>query len=293
MAVCEISNGKITVSVDTHGAEMKSLRRVDTEQEYMWCGDKVYWGRVSPVLFPVVGGLKDGRYLYEGETYEMARHGFARDMEFKLMSHDETEVWFTFSANEETKKIYPFDFKLEIGYRLEDWKVKVLWRVENPSEKEMYFSIGAHPAFNCPVNEGEQRDDYYLGFDAEECIRCAVLGEDGLLSDNKIIYELEEGMLPVKEELFERDAMVVEDGQLHRVSLLTPEKKPYVSVEFDMPVVGIWTPAGTGAPFICIEPWYGRCDHTAFTGTLEEREWGNKVEPGKRFAAEYSIIVEE
>lgn len=292
MAICEISNGKIVASVDSCGAELKSLRRVDTDKEYMWCGDKKYWGRTSPLLFPLVGGLKNGEYRYKGGTYRMEKHGFVREAEFKLMSHDETELWFTLSADEETKKIYPFDFKLEVGYRLEGMKLRVLWRVENPSEETLYFSIGGHPGINCPINEGEKRADYYLGFDAKECIRCTVIGEDGLASDNKVIYELEDGTLPITEELFQRDAIVMEDYQIHEISMLTPDKKPYVKVAFDMPVVAVWSPAGIDAPFLCIEPWCGICDHTDFTGTLEERKWGNEVQPGKRFASEYSISIE-
>lgn len=293
MAICEISNGKLVASVDSCGAELKSLRRVDTDQEYMWCGDKQYWGRTSPTLFPLVGGLKNGEYRYDNKVYQMAKHGFVRDREFKLMSHDAAELWFVTEADEETKKIYPFDFRLEIGYRLEGMTLKVLWRVENPFDKTIYFSIGGHPAFNCPIRQEEKRDDYYLRFDGEGCIRNTVIGEDGLASDKKVIYELEDGMLPVSEELFAKDSLVMEDYQLHEISLLTPDKKPYVTVAFDMPVVAVWTMPGKNSPFICIEPWCGNCDHTNFAGTWEERKWGNRVEPGQRFAQEYSIIIHE
>lgn len=294
MAICEISNGMIAVSVESRGAELKSLRRVDGDKEYMWSGDGAYWGRTSPLLFPLVGGLKDGKYRYKGNTYTMAKHGIVREAEFKIMSHDESEIWFVLVADEETKKGYPFDFRLEVGYRLEENRVKVLWRVENPSEEIIYFSIGGHPGFNCPINQGESRDDYYIAFDAQECIRCTVIGDDGLASDHRIIYELEEGgLLPVREELFEKDALIMEDNQVHSISFLTPDKKPYIRVDFDMPVVAVWTMAGKNAPFICVEPWCGICDHTNFTGTLEERKWGNQVEPGKRFAKEYSITIED
>lgn len=293
MAICEISNGKIVASVDSRGAELKSLRKVDGDKEFMWSGDKAIWGRTSPLLFPLVGGLKDGKYRFHDETYTMPKHGIVRDAEFRIMSHDETEVWFVLEADEETKKIYPFDFRLEVGYRLEEMTLKILWRVENPSADTIYFSIGGHPGIKCPIHEGENRDDYYIAFDAEECILSTVIGKDGLASDNKIVYELESGgILPIKEELFENDTLVMEDNQIHSISLLTPDKLPYVRVEFDMPVVAVWTMGGMKAPFICIEPWCGICDHTNFTGTLEERKWGNKVEAGKRFAKEYSISIE-
>lgn len=293
MAICEISNGEITASVDSHGAELKSLRSVEKEIEYMWCGDAAYWGKTSPVLFPFIGVVKNGKYRFQGETYEMTKHGFARDMEFKLVSHEAAEVWFVLEANEETEKIYPFDFKLEIGYRLEGKSLKVLWRVENLSGEVIYFAIGGHPAFNCPLNQEDERADYYLQFDVKDRICCTVIGTDGLTDDHHVIYELENGLLPVRAELFERDALVMENGQLHEISLLTPDKKPYIKVEFNTPVAAVWTPARMNAPFICIEPWYGLCDHAGFEGTLEERKWGNEVQPGKRFVEEYLIKVEQ
>ncbi len=292
MAICEISNGKIVVSVDSLGAELKSLRRVDMETEYMWCGDPKYWNRTSPVLFPVVGGLKNGEYHFNDKIYKMPKHGFARDKEFKIVSHETTEIWFMLEADEDTKKMYPFDFKLEIGYRLEDMTLKVFWRVQNPSEDTIYFSIGGHPAFNCPINEKHDRDNYYLGFDAEY-LRCSVIGDDGLISDKKTIYELEERLLPISEGLFEKDAVIMEDHQVHSISLLTPDKKPYIRTEFDTPIIAVWTPAGKKAPFICIEPWCGICDHTNFKGTLQERKWSSELEPGKYFSSGYNIIIAE
>ncbi len=291
MAVCEISNGEITASVDSHGAELKSLRSVENGTEYMWCGNPAYWGKTSPILFPFIGMLKNGGYRFRGEPYMMTKHGFARDLEFKLVSHEASEVWFALDADEKTKEIYPFDFKLEIGYRLEGKQLKTLWRVENVSEETIYFSIGGHPAFNCPLHEGDRREDYYLEFDKKDCVRCTVIGTDGLVGDHQVVHELADGLLPVKAELFERDAMVMEDRQLRRISLLTPDKKPYVTVSFQTPVVAVWTPSVVKAPFVCIEPWYGLCDHVDFEGSLEERKWGNEVQPGKRFAAEYLIEV--
>lgn len=289
MAVIEISNGELTASVDSHGAELKSLRNVENGTEYMWCGDPAYWGKTSPVLFPFIGVLKHGEYRFHGETYKMTKHGFARDMEFKLVSHEASEVWFALDANEKSREMYPFDFKLEIGYRLDGKKLKMLWRVENLSEETIHFSIGGHPAFNCPLHKGDRREDYYLKFENKDCIRCTIIGTDGLVSGHHVVHELAKGLLPVRDELFDRDAMVMEDRQLQEISLLTPDKKPYIKVSFQTPVVAVWAPTGLRAPFVCIEPWYGLCDHVDFEGTLEERKWGNEVQPGKRFAAEYVI----
>ncbi|NLL78127.1 MAG: aldose 1-epimerase family protein [Clostridiales bacterium] len=293
MAIFEISNGRLTVAVDSRGAELKSLRKSESGKEYMWCADARYWGRTSPTLFPLVGGLKEGQYRFNGKTYYMQKHGFIRDKEFKLMSHEATEVWFILESDDETFEIFPFRFRLRIGYRLEGMTLKVLWRVENPSDETIYFSIGGHPAFNCPINRGEKREDCFLRFDKEDAINCTVIGEDGLAGDERRIYELRDGLLPITEELFERDAIIMEDYQVHSISLLTPDKKAYLTTRFELPVVAVWAPAGKNAPFICIEPWHGICDHTDFRGSLQERKWGNAVEPGKCFASGYEITVEE
>lgn len=293
MAICEISNGILTVGVDSRGAELKSLRKADAGTEYMWGADPEYWGRTSPILFPFIGGLRDGEYRTGGKTYKMGKHGFARDKEFLILSQESDELWFVLEADEETKRNYPFEFRLEIGYRLEGKTLKVMWRVENPSKDALYFSIGGHPGFKCPLNKGERRSRYSLLFDEKECIRSTVIGADGLTSDSKIIYELEEGKLPITTELFDRDTMVLEDGQVHRISLVSPDGTSYITVDFDTPVVAVWSKMGVEAPFICIEPWCGLCDNTGFTGTLEERKWGNRIEPGKRFSAGFDITVEE
>lgn len=293
MAIFEISNGRLTASIDSKGAELKSLRKAESGKEYMWCADEKYWGRTSPILFPLVGGLKNGEYRFEGKSYAIPKHGFSRDAEFKLVSQEAQEVWFLLEDNEETREIFPFRFRLKIGYRLEDMTLKVLFRVENPSKEMVYFSIGGHPAFNCPIRQGERREEYFLAFDQKESINCTVIGDGGLASDEKILYELQDGLLPIAEELFEKDALIMEDYQVRSIALLTPDKKPYLTTRFDMPVVAVWAPAGKNAPFICIEPWLGICDREDFNGSLQERKWGNQVEPGKCFHSGFDIIVEE
>ncbi len=153
MAVYELKNEKVSILVNSHGAELKSLRRLSTGTEYMWKADPQFWGRTSPVLFPFVGSLKEKEYKTKGEVYPMSQHGFARDMEFELVSQDENEIWFELKSSEETLKKYPYEFILKLGYKLLDEGVEVLWQVENPGQEELPFSIGGHPAFNCPIEE--------------------------------------------------------------------------------------------------------------------------------------------
>lgn len=290
MALFQISNDKITIQVDSMGAELKSLKDVASGREYMWDGDPQYWKRTSPVLFPIVGSLKNGTYHLDGREYSMGQHGFARDMEFQLKSQVASEIWFALESDEETLKKYPYPFVLEIGYELADTTVVVKWRVKNPEEKQMYFSIGGHPAFLCPIDEGTKQSEYKLLFDKKDQVVSSCL-EGGLLNDKTVTYPLEDGMLAVTETLFDADALVIEDHQAQSVSLVKPDGTPYLTVSFDAPLFGIWSPPGKNAPFICIEPWYGRCDRVDFTDDWKEREWIEVLEAGETFAADYRITI--
>lgn len=282
MALFQISNNKIMIQVNSMGAELTSLKDVATGTEYMWNADPAYWKRTSPVLFPIVGGLKEGKYRLDGREYPMGQHGFARDMEFRLKSQVASEIWFTLESDEETLQKYPYPFVLEIGYELEDRTVIVKWRVKNPATKQMYFSIGGHPAFMCPIDEGTKQSDYKLLFDTKEPLISSGL-QNGLLSNETKTYTLENGMLPVTEHLFDKDALVIEKHQAQSVALARAEGIPYLTVDFDAPLFGIWSPPGKNAPFICIEPWYGRCDRADFSDDWTKRDWIESLKPGETF----------
>lgn len=290
MALFQISNDKITIQVDSMGAELRSLKEIASGREYMWNADPQYWKRTSPVLFPLVGGVKDGIYRVDGREYPMGQHGFARDTEFKLKSQVAHEIWFTLESNEDTLKKYPYPFVLELGYELVDMTVIVKWRVKNPTKECMYFSIGGHPAFLCPIEAGTKQSDYRIRFDAKDKVVSSCL-ENGLVSGRTVTYKLNDGELAVTEHLFDGDALVIEHDQAYRVSLVAPDDREYLMVEFDAPLFGIWSPPGKQAPFICIEPWYGRCDRADYTGDWKEREWTQTLNAGETFAADYKITV--
>lgn len=291
MARYELKNDVISIEIDSHGAELKSLKKLESSVEYMWCGDAKYWGRTSPVLFPFVGSLKDKAFRTKGKTYPMSQHGFARDMEFALLSQEENEIWFVLSSNEETLKKYPYAFILKLGYRIEGSKVEVLWQVENPGEEVLPFSIGGHPAFNCPIDEGAKQTDYVLDFGDVDEIVSTRIGEGGLVSGCMDVYGLSEGKLAITENLFDHDALIIEENQTDKVALCRKDGMPYLTVTMDAPLFGVWSPPGKNAPFICLEPWYGRCDSEYFEDTLEEREWGNAINPGEVWIASYFIEV--
>lgn len=297
MADVVLKNEKVEIGVNLHGAELKSLRRIDTDTEYLWCGDPAYWNRTSPVLFPFVGGVKNGVYRHEGTEYQMGQHGFARDRDFTLISQTEDTVWFGLGDDEESRRIYPFAFHLKIGYQLMEDGVKVMWRVENPSEKDtLYFAIGAHPAFNCPLKDGDKQTDYAVRLQDKDgrdlsCFVNTIFGKGGTVTRAREAVKLQGGILPITETLFDYDAKVIEDDQAQRVSLLNGDGEEYLAVEFAAPLVGIWSPPKKKAPFVCIEPWYGRCDSDVFEGELKDREWEQMLEPGEVFQAEYKIVV--
>lgn len=292
-----IENENLICEIDLHGAEVKSLIRKSDGREMMWEADPAYWGRTSPVLFPFVGGVKDKEYRYEGKTYSIGQHGFARDMDFTMESEKEDEVWFRLSETEETMKVYPFRFALRIGYRLEEKALRVMWEVSNPNDKEMYFSIGAHPAFAISSLEGHMLKLYDPEGKPLEQFKNRIFGAGGCVTNRVETVETPDGYLPLSEELFDGDALVIEDRQVGRVDLLNvfgvldSEESKLISVSFDAPLVGIWSPPHKNAPFICIEPWYGRCDADDFDGKLQDREYEMRLEGGETFQAGYTIVV--
>ncbi len=295
MSTYTLKNEHLTIEMKELGAELTSIFDHNTNTQYLWNADPKFWKRHAPILFPIVGSLKNKTYTYQGQTYPSLQHGFARDMEFKIVNKTENEIWFLLEPTDETRRIYPFEFLLELGYRLEERKITCFWRVTNRSNSTMHFSIGGHPAFYCPLDTIEEQSEYYISFDTEVPVRYLLVDENGYANkkpqNEQNILTTDHGILPIISNMFDYDALIIEDHQCHKVSLLDPGKIPYVTVTFDAPLFGLWSPAKKNAPFICIEPWYGRCDASDFNGTLEEREYSNSLEPGEIFKAEYSIAI--
>lgn len=289
-----LQNESLAVEIDSFGAELKSVKRVSDGQEYMWQADPAYWGRTSPVLFPFVGVPKNKEYRYGGKTYPMGQHGFARDMEFTpdpAETREENRIWFVLSSTEETCAKYPFAFRLHIGYELAGNQLKVLWRVENTDQKTMYFSIGAHPAFNCPIHGEEDKLGYGLRFGGmTDAIHHHGNTPEGLAIMEDEVLPLHDGAVSFTPGFFDKCTYMIEGKQTGEVSLLDRSGEAYVTVRFDTPLFAVWSPERKNAPFVCIEPWYGRCDAVDFEGSLEERDYGNVLKPGGDFAASYEMI---
>ena len=249
-----ISNEQLTIQVSPYGAELCSI--LANGKEYLWQADPAFWKRHSPVLFPIVGSVWENQYRNEGIAYTLSQHGFARDMEFTLVSEKDDEVRYRLVSNEETLQKYPFPFCLEIGYRIEGKKIEVLWKVINTGTREMHFQIGAHPAFYYPDYDTETTDRGYFGFDKTEGLHYILISEKGCAApDKEYLLELTDGLLPLDIHSFDKDALILENSQVKEVTLYNKEKKPYLSLYFDTPVVGLWSPPAKNAPFVCIEPW--------------------------------------
>lgn len=274
-----LKNDIITAKISAHGAELKSV--VKNGHEYMWQADPKFWGRTSPVLFPFVGGMFEKKYKLNGIEYPMGQHGFARDSEFELVESTDTTALFELKSTPETMKIYPFEFTLLIKYTLDGDSIRIEWTVKNENDREMLFAIGGHPAFN--INDGQN----YFKFDYDKDIMYRQIDSTGLY-DAVSEYILEnDGYAAITKGMFDNDALIIEEKPIHEVSLCGSDKKPYVTVTFDAPLFGLWSPGDS--PFICIEPWYGRCDRSGFDGELKDKDYIYSIDADKEFKAEYTM----
>ena len=258
-----IQNQAIKAVIKTKGAELSSLQKED--KNYIWEINSEFWNKTSPILFPIVGALKNGEYLYEGNVYKLSRHGFARDFEFEVIENSGNAVVFSLKSNEETLKVYPFHFELQLSYILEGNKLMVKYQIINHSSEKMYYSIGAHPAFNIDGNF----EDFSLIFDDEKDLETYKLEQD-LFSGKTEILKLNGNVLPLQYELFEEDALVFKNFATKSLTL-AKNNESVMKVSFpDFPYLGIWTKKD--APFICIEPWLGIADNANASGKIEEKE---------------------
>ena len=287
-----LKNEILTVQVKEHGAELASIRKGSVE--YLWQADPMFWGRHSPVLFPIVGSVWEKRYRVDGREFELGQHGFARDMDFTMVEGSEDEVRYRLESTEDTLKKYPWPFVLEIAYRLHGNMIDVIWEVSNPGNEDMYFQIGAHPAFNYPDYDPQTVERGFLSFDRDEGLECIRIKEKGCV-DAETLYPLDvpaDGLLPLTRETFDKiDTIMLQDGQIGSVALYRTDRTPWLKLSFEAPVVGIWSPPGKNAPFICLEPWYGRCDRAGYEGDYRDRDWVNRLAPGERFSSVYTIEI--
>lgn len=265
-----LENGLLKASFVQKGAELQSLKSKTSGIEYIWDANPKDWAKHSPVLFPIVGALKDNRYAYQGEQYELSRHGFARDMEFELESKSADEVVFTLRSSESTRKVYPFEFSLSLIYTLKSHGLSCTYKVYNPSDADLLFSVGGHPAFATPVDENLRYEDYYLRFNQDEELLINKIS-DNLISEEVKSIPLKDKVLPLKHELFYDDALVIKALNSNKISLQNKVNSHGLHFTFEgFPYFGIW--AAKDANFVCLEPWCGIADSVNHSGQLSDKE---------------------
>ncbi|QLL74032.1 aldose 1-epimerase family protein [Lactobacillus crispatus] len=285
-----IKNNMIEVVISDHGAEVQSVKGAHTGEEYMWQADPEIWGRHAPVLFPIVGRLKNDEYKYQGKTYHMGQHGFARDCDFEVENHTQESITFLLKDNEKTREMYPFKFEFRVNYNLMNNLLEENFSVVNKSDETMIFGVGGHPGFNLPVNNGEEKEDYY--FDMHPSIARVKIPLKGAYLDwNNRSLASTDSFIGLSDELFKDDALIYElHGHDNKVSLRTDKSKFHINVwTRNAPYVGIWSQYPKTANYVCIEPWWGIADREDADGELEHKYGMNHLEPGKEYQAGFSI----
>ncbi|EAG4431751.1 aldose 1-epimerase family protein [Listeria monocytogenes] len=287
----KLENEVLLVEMKTAGAELTRIFHKDTGLEYLWNADSKFWGRHSPVLFPTVGRLVEDTYLVDGKPYHLGQHGFARDRDFQVVEQTEKSVRFELDADEDSLAVYPYKFKLSIIYTIEKNTVAVSYEVENTDNKRIYFSIGAHPAFNLPLTDGTTFEDYYLDFGTEENLETLCLEGPYRSGEIKKVVDEAARYLPLNYDLFKNDALIFEALKQKEMTIKSDKTPHFVKVSFpEFPFVGVWT-AKARTPLLCIEPWYGIADGAGESVELRDKAGIEHLEPEAIFASEYEITV--
>lgn len=287
----KLENERLCVEITELGAEVTRIYDKEKKTELLWDGDPAYWKRHSPVLFPNVGKAYRNTVRIGGVQYPASQHGFARDNMFRCICERADAASFLFVSGEETKEVYPFDFELVITYTLKGDSLEVKWEVHNTGNETMYFTIGGHPAFRFAEENGK-KSDYLLKFPGKESLDYILVDLAEGAADPRKAYrlDLKDGFCPVTEEMFENDALIFDGGQFDEVWLCHKDGIPYVGIKCaGFSNFGIWSVKD--APFVCLEPWMGRCDDVGFDKELSEKPDINRTEPGEKFEQKYVILA--
>lgn len=286
----ELKNEYLTIKVAEMGAELQSIKDAQGK-EYLWQADPNFWPRRSPILFPIVCSVENDTYYVEGKEYHLPRHGFARDMEFKLVNRTPERLTFALHESEETLKAYPYRFNLAISYRLDGNIIHVVWHVQNTDTKEIHFQIGGHPAFNVPGMKAGEALNGSLRLDNKEPLDGLKSYIDGSHEMTEVPVEAENGIIEFSDNTFRYDSVKIHKCQTHQVELLNKARKPEVTIGYKAPVIAFWSPFGLNAPFVCIEPWYGLGDPRGYKGEFKDKPLMNHLQPGASFMTEYTIKI--
>lgn len=289
-----LKNDLLLINIKSIGAELCAINSTKNDINFMWHADSNIWGSHAPNLFPIIGCMKDDSYTYNGETYPMTKHGFVRNNDtLKVKKQTDTEITFVLSSSSETLKMFPFYFEFKIGYTLKNNILTINHSVKNKGKKTMYFSLGGHPAFTCPLYKNEDYTDYQLKFEKAENSESYLLDMNtGLVTTKtKPVFDTNT-TINLHGDLFNEDALIFKDLKSRKVTLEHKNKGGILSVNFDdFPYLGIW--AKPNAPYVCIEPWLGIADSESTNQMIEEKEGIIHLDANSVFNASYSIEIDK
>jgi galactose mutarotase-like enzyme len=283
-----LENDLLRISINAAGAELNSIVHKKHQLEYLWNGDPAFWAKHSPILFPIVGTLKQDTYYYNNRPYHLPRHGFARTLDFSLADQKPDELVFLLHDNAQTKTVFPFSFNFFIRYKLINDVMQVTYEIFNTGDDEMYFSVGGHPAFAVPLIEGTAYEDYSLEFNQTENAPRWPITADGLISLNPAKFFEETNRIQLKKELFNKDALVFKGLKSTTVKLSSPKTEHGWEFNFEgFPYLGIW--AAKGADFVCVEPWCGIADAENTNQQFKEKEGIIRLASSRSFGRSWMI----
>jgi len=283
----KIQSSTLKATFNSIGAELCSVKN-NNGVEFIWQANKSVWARHAPVLFPIVGKLKDNFFNYDNQKHELPQHGFARDMNFELLEGSSESCTFQLQSNDKTKQIFPFDFVFQINYQLVDNKLITSYKVNNPSYKPLFFSVGAHPGFNCPLLPNETFSDYYLEFEKSNYNLTQL--DNGLRLDVKNTLNLPNKKLFLSKELFHKDALVFENNQINKVSLCSSKSDHKITIENEgWPYFGIWS-KNENQQFVCLEPWHGIADKANGLNEFIKKDGIIELAPYAEFNCSFSLF---
>lgn len=289
----EISNNQLAVTISPIGAEVQSIKDVNTQCEYLWHGDAQWWSGHSPILFPIVGGLWNGTCRVDGQELHISKHGFVRRAPWRVVSVEADKAVFEFVSTVGTFAIFPYAFRLTATYSLDDRKLRAEFCVENLGGSPFCFQLGGHPAIALPNWDDAQPLDGYLRLEGNPT-HVLRAGEQGCLEPDTFPVPLNaDGLVPLTVDTFSHEALIFDNHQVSAATVLTPSGQPVARVESTAPVWLFWSPQGVHTPFVCLEPWYGLCDHQSFCGDITERPYINTVNGHATWMGGYGIEVFE
>jgi galactose mutarotase-like enzyme len=283
----QLQNCTYTATINPHGAELTSLIHTTTNTQLIWQANPLFWAKHSPILFPIVGTLKNNSYTYNGQSYTLPRHGFARNQLFTITHQTATTASFSLTQNQNTLAVYPFNFTLNVLYKLTNTGLQVQYTVTNSGTQNLPFSLGAHPAFNVPLFANQSFNNFSLHFDTETSLQRHKLNAAGLFNGQTEVLQLNNHTLPLHHQLFAADAIVVKNLASKKIQLLNQQQKGLVFTFNNFAHFGIWTVAN--APFICLEPWQGHADYESHNGNLVEKAGIIQLSPNSNWQAGWAV----